>query len=151
LFGKIVGMTDALTPRTSRLIALAKDVSRRCWIPGCDRSDLALLIAIVEDDGGVAATILRPLGLSLQELYKDLPWRAEPAPPSNAIGDAGSDAIERLLRDAVLVKGKLRGHEIGTEHLLIAMVRSPNSAAGKALAKAGITEAVLQERANWLP
>jgi ATP-dependent Clp protease ATP-binding subunit ClpA len=142
-------MADAsLTPRTRRLLALAQDISRRGRTAGCDRSDLAMLIAILEDDGGIAAAILRPLGLSLGKLYDELPWQPGANPPVVRRDDQADDEVARLLRAAAAIRQELGGAAIGSEHFLLAMVRSPDSAAGKALAKAGITERILEESAN---
>jgi ATP-dependent Clp protease ATP-binding subunit ClpA len=142
-------MPHPLTPRTHRLIGLATDISRRYG--ASSQSDLALLIAMMEDRDGIAATILSYLGLQLGSLYKVFPPAAIPA-------DAGSDSapatssttIEHLLDSAAPVATESGMSQIGSEHLLVVMARLPDSPAGQALATAGITEARIRDAADRL-
>ena len=75
------------TDRTQRVIRLARDIVRRSGIRR--GGELAVLIAIVEDNGGVAAAMLRHVKLDLRSLYLALenavtdqttPARAEQEP-----------------------------------------------------------------------
>ena len=58
---------DGLTERTQRVIRLAHDIVRRNR--SREGGDLAVLIAIIEENGGIAAAILRQLKLDLRSLY----------------------------------------------------------------------------------
>src|SRR5688572_67586 len=60
-------MPDELTERTPRVIRLARDIVRRSGIR--EGGELAVLIAILEDKGGVAAAILHQVQLDLRTLY----------------------------------------------------------------------------------
>jgi hypothetical protein len=55
-----------------------------------------------------------------------------------------------LLDAAVPVATEAGMPQVGSEHLLVVMVRRPASAAGRALAAAGITEARIREAADRL-
>jgi ATP-dependent Clp protease ATP-binding subunit ClpA len=139
----------SLTPRTRRLIALASDIAQRYDSP--KQWDLALLIAIMEDRDGIAGRILSYLGLSASALYKLLP--PTPVPPEREDASATlapAATIEQLLDPAVPVATEANMPQIGSEHLLVVMVRRPESAAGRALATGGITEARIREAADRL-
>src|SRR5439155_25337760 len=121
-------MSHALTARTRRLIDLAADIARRCSAPSY--GDLALLIAIVEEDGGIAARVLSNLGLQLQPLYKALSSRSKASAHNGghapSISHTASD-IAQVVSAAVPVAVEMGRSEIGSEHLLLAMVRAPGS------------------------
>jgi ATP-dependent Clp protease ATP-binding subunit ClpA len=142
-------MPHALTPRTQRLIALASDIARRYG--AANQWDLALLVAMMEDRNGIAATILSYLGLHLETLYKLLPAAAMPTEDGNdSAGAMANTVLEKLLDAAAPVATESGMPQIGSEHLLVVMVRLPDSPAGQALAAAGITEAHIRDSAERL-
>ena len=138
----------ALTPRTQRLIGLADDIARRYGAPG--QWDLALLIGMMEDRAGIAATILSYLGLQVQTLYKLLPAAGEEPLEGSAASAAPDAVLPQLLDAAAPVATEAGMSQIGTEHLLIVLARQHDSAAGKALAAAGITETAIRDAAGRL-
>ena len=131
-------MNDPLTKRARRVVNLARDIARRFGITR--GGDLVVLIAILEDNGGVAATVLKEMGLDLRALYAQLPPTPLEAPP-----DSSAEAdIARVVALATVVAAEREAAELGTEHLLFAMVRDTESAACAMLLRFNITYELIQ-------
>ena len=134
-------MLDGFTQRARRVMTLADDITRRCGADPLD--DLPILIAILEEDGGIAASILRELSVELQPLYKELPIPAGAAAASAPTPHAST--VERpIVEQARAIARESGVGEIGTEHLLIALTRAGNTPASDALRRARVSEAKVQ-------
>jgi ATP-dependent Clp protease ATP-binding subunit ClpC len=140
-------MPDHLTQRTRRIMMLANDIALRHGLDGI--SDLVLLIAMIEEGGGVAATILQAFDVELGVLYQHLPKQQtdlhvlDLARPS-----AVSAECQRVLQMADGVAAEYGATQVGTEHLLIGMVRNPETLAAALLAERGVTEDTICQTAS---
>ena len=139
-------MPDHLTQRTRRVVSVANDIALRHGLEGV--TDSVVLIAIIEEGDGVAATLLRAFGVEPGPLYQHLPKvqsdlrivdLARPLPVS-------ADC-QRVLQAAEGVATEYAAAQVGTEHLLIAMVRTADTPAAALLAERGVTEAAIRETA----
>jgi ATP-dependent Clp protease ATP-binding subunit ClpC len=96
-----------------------------------------LLLGLLEEDGGVAGRVLRELGLEIDRV-REMIQRVGSA------GDYESGKIElandtqQVLEFAIDEAHKMGHHYIGTEHLLLGLVRS-EGAAMEVLKKLGVT------------
>lgn len=136
-------MSDELTERTQRVIRLALDIVRRSGIRR--GGELAVLIAIMEDNGGVAAAILREVKLHLRTLYLEL----ERLSAADQTTPAGAELeIEQLVFSATALRALSGAAQVGTEHLLIAIIWKPDCAAARVIAAAGITERTIHAAAG---
>ena len=104
----------------------------------------------MEDRDGIAGRILSYLRLSASALYRMLPTTPVAIEGSETSATAPAATIEHLLDAAVPVAIEAGMAQVGSEHLLVVMVRRPESAAGRALDAAGITEARIREAAARL-
>jgi ATP-dependent Clp protease ATP-binding subunit ClpA len=137
-----VRMPDELTERTQRVIRLARDIVRRSGIRR--GGELAVLIAIMEDNGGVAAAILRQVQLGLRTLYLELEkMMTDRTTPARAEAE-----IEQLVAAATALRGRSGAAQVGTEHLLVAMISKHGCAAARALSAVGITETAIHAAAG---
>ena len=105
-----------------------------------------LLIALFEPAEGLSAVILAEAGITRDAVGEQLSIQPaqNPAKPSGAVPYT-PEAVE-LLRGAV-EEALLLGHNyIGTEHLLLAMYRDPESAAARALTALGADRERIVER-----
>ncbi len=135
-------MPDELTERTQRVIRLAQDIVRRSGIRR--GGELAVLIAIMEDDGGVAAAILHQVKLDLRALYLAL----EKVTTDEATPARAESEIERLVVEATSLRGRSGAAQVGTELLLVAMIWKRGCAAARALSATGITEKAIHAAAG---
>jgi ATP-dependent Clp protease ATP-binding subunit ClpC len=126
---------------------LANDIALRHGLEGI--TDVVVLIAIIEEGGGVAATLLQAFGIEPSYLYQHLPKvqsdlrildLARPLPVSSE--------GQLVLQTAEDVAKEYGAAQVGTEHLLIAMVRTPESRTAALLTERGVTEAALRETAS---
>ena len=97
-----------------------------------------LLLGILRERAGLSARILRDRGLSEHSL-KDAISRAngtgEPGVPTQGLTKHAWQAIEKAASDAARL-----GHSyIGTEHLLLGILRQPDCGGARALAAAGLS------------
>ena len=97
-----------------------------------------LLLGILRERAGLGARILRDRGLSEHSL-KDALSRAngtgEPGVPTQGLTKHAWQAIEKAASDAARL-----GHSyIGTEHLLLGILRQPDCGGARALAAAGLS------------
>ena len=97
-----------------------------------------LLLGILRERAGLGARILRDRGLSEHSL-KDAISRAngtgEPGVPTQGLTKHAWQAIEKAASDAARL-----GHSyIGTEHLLLGILRQPDCGGARALAAAGLS------------
>lgn len=140
-------MGDQFTQRTRRVMALANDIAIRHGLGSV--TDLAVLIAIIEEGNGIAATILGACGVELKPLYQHLPTTQREL----RVGDLTQPLpvsldCQRVLQTAERVAVDYGTMQIGTEHLLVAIVWSVDTAAAKFLAEAGVTESRIRETAS---
>ena len=97
-----------------------------------------LLLGILRERAGLGARILRDRGLSEHSL-KDAISRAngtgEPGVPTQGLTKHAWQAIEKAASDAARL-----GHSyIGTEHLMLGILRQPDCGGARALAAAGLS------------
>lgn len=103
-----------------------------------------ILLGLLRQDDGVAATTLRSFGISLDDTRTKVRGTvgAVPAPGEQTVYTPRSKMVlELALREALRL-----GHDyIGTEHLLLALVREGDGLAAQILRTAGATRARVGE------
>ena len=126
---------EKFTQRARRVLSLAHQEAERAkqGLIGTEH----LLLGLLEEDGGVAGRVLRELGLELERV-REIIQRS---------GVTGHDEISKvelapdtqLVLEYALEEARKMGHHyVGTEHLLLGLVRS-EGAAMEVLKKLGVT------------
>ncbi len=135
-------MFDNFTDRTRRIISLAKDEARRL---GHDYvSTEHLLLGIIKEGSGVAANALENLLQRLNLTYEDIKTMVE------GLASKGSERApkgdlpftpraQNVFKFAVEEADVLGVPFVGTEHLLLALLRESEGIAAQALVRLGIT------------
>jgi ATP-dependent Clp protease ATP-binding subunit ClpB len=135
---------DKLTVKAQEAIAAARDAAMA--MHHAEVRPEHLLVALLEQDGGVVPRILAKLGADARVVRTDLGRAFEKFPRARGAAldiDAGrafKDVWETAGREAETMKDEF----ISTEHLLIALAGS-KSAAGEALTAAGATKQAILE------
>ncbi|MBR1497768.1 MAG: ATP-dependent Clp protease ATP-binding subunit, partial [Oscillospiraceae bacterium] len=96
-----------------------------------------LLLGILREEAGQGARILRKNGLSdglLTELVEKYVGRGEPGTPISGLSPRAKRVIELAIGDA----GRLGHSFVGTEHLLMGILREPDSAAARIITSTGL-------------
>ncbi|MBE6914430.1 MAG: ATP-dependent Clp protease ATP-binding subunit [Ruminococcaceae bacterium] len=96
-----------------------------------------LLLGIVREAGGQGAKVLRENGLTdalLTELVERYVGKGEPDMPPQGLSPRAKRVVELAVGDA----GRLGHNFVGTEHLLMGILREPDSAAARIIASTGV-------------
>jgi ATP-dependent Clp protease ATP-binding subunit ClpA len=120
-------MFERFTERARQVIVLAQDNARghkaKVFGPG------DILIGLLREDEGLAAGVLKELGVTLDKVREGLDTRM------TRMGDDGSLTVvppspqAKIVLDMALREALALGHNyIGTEHLLMGLVRKENLA-----------------------
>ena len=142
---------ERFTQRARRVLSLAQDEAERLQHHQIGTEHL--LLGLMREEGGVAGRVLRDLGLDLRRV-EELVTRL-----SKSEGKSGSSQLDlspgtkKVLELAVDEARRMGHHYIGTEHLLLGLVRQQEGIALDVLRRLGVspeevrrqTSKVLQE------
>jgi len=134
---------ERLTVRAGQAVQAAAEMARRAGNPAVE--DLHLLAALLEQDEGIVAPVLRKAGAdpaAVAAATRDglgrLPKQSEAAP-------SASRELSRILDDADSEARKLGDLYVSTEHLLVALAGRSASSTREILAAAGADQETLRE------
>jgi ATP-dependent Clp protease ATP-binding subunit ClpA len=128
-------MFQQFTDQARRVVALAQDEARRLnhdWI-GTEH----ILLGLIREGDGVAAKALESLGISLdavRQQVEEIIGQGQQAPPGHIpFTPRAKKVLELSLREALQL-----GHNyIGTEHILLGLIREGDGVAAQVLVKLG--------------
>ena len=96
-----------------------------------------LLLGILREDGGQGAAVLKRSGLTdalVTELVENFVGRGTPGAPVQGLSPRAKRVIELAIGDA----GRLGHNFVGTEHLLLGVLREPDSAGARIITSTGL-------------
>src|ERR1039457_7093444 len=128
-------MFERFTDRARRVVVLAQDEARRL-----DHNYIGtehILLGLVQEGEGVAAKALEALGIGLaavRQQVEEVVGRGKEAPGGHIpFTPRAKKVLERSLREALQL-----GHDyIGTEHILLGLIREGEGVAARVLVKLG--------------
>jgi len=135
-------MFERFTDRSRRTLVLAQDEARSLGHEHIGTEHL--LLGLLEEGTGVAARVLTDLGVTLEAARARVP--AAPAGGPATVGappftPRAKSVLEYALREALQF-----GHSyIGTEHLLLGLVREDDGSAARILADLGVPTPTVRE------
>jgi ATP-dependent Clp protease ATP-binding subunit ClpC len=111
-----------------------------------------LLLGLIKEGGGVAIEILQNLDLDLEELKKAIEDTVRSSGGTITVGNIPfTKRAERVLRVATAEAERFKSNVIGTEHLLLAILRDSEGIAAQVLSSFDVSyEGVLEELENIL-
>ncbi|MEZ4587184.1 MAG: Clp protease N-terminal domain-containing protein [Gemmatimonadales bacterium] len=122
------------TNRVARLLELADEEAASRGHP--DKTPEHVLLALLRDAEGIGASVIGRLqGGDLDGLYRQLEGLLAGTDPGRK---AAPPRVSWLLESASAEAVKLRHRVLGSEHLVLALIREPESTAARALADRGI-------------
>ncbi|MGN0874735.1 MAG: ATP-dependent Clp protease ATP-binding subunit [Akkermansia sp.] len=126
------------TPRAQQVLNLAKREAERLHHEYINVEHL--LLGMLRLGQGVAISVMENAGIDLRRLARHL---NEIIQPGNAVGKEGNlphtPRIKRLIVTAGTEARALKHTYVGTEHLLLAMLKDDDGVARRALDEAGLT------------
>jgi ATP-dependent Clp protease ATP-binding subunit ClpC len=138
------GMFQRFTDRARRAVYLAQEEARllRHNYVGTEH----LLLGLLYEGQGVAARALEPLGITVQDVRRqveEIIGRGQQAHPGHIpFTPRAKKTLELSLREALAL-----GHNyVGTEHLLLGLLREGHGVAAQVLAGAGASHDLVRER-----
>ena len=129
-------MWQRFTERARRVILLGQEEAAKMGSRHVGTEHL--LLGLVRENEGVAAQVLQKMGLSHEKVGQEI--EAEVEPGSEAQGGASTltPKAKRTLELAADEARRMRHNYIGTEHLLLALLRDHDSLAATVLRKLGL-------------
>ena len=127
---------ERFTQRARRVLSLAHQEAER--LRHSQISTEHLLLGLIEEDGGIAGRVLRDLGLELERL-RELVERLNGYKVEDTSHIELSSGVQQVLEFAIEEARRMGHHYIGTEHILLGLVRSEEGLAMELLRKVGVT------------
>ena len=131
-------MYEKFTDRARLVMALAAEIASQRGHAQIESDDV--LFGMIREGHGVAGNVLRNIGVDHTRFDADIAPRQsdrEREPPVEYDHDLSSIASQ-LLDNAFQEAKELNHNYVGTEHLLLGLCRTPNSAGSEALDKLDI-------------
>ncbi|MDF2440957.1 MAG: ATP-dependent Clp protease ATP-binding subunit ClpC, partial [Abditibacteriota bacterium] len=129
-------MWQRFTERARRVILLGQEEAGK--MNSAHVGTEHLLLGLVRENEGVAAQVLQKMGVSLnkvrQEIEAEVEPGSDPTPPEPKL----TPKAKRVLELAADEARRMRHNYIGTEHLLLALLREKDGLAAKVLRKLGL-------------
>lgn len=134
---------DKFTERARRVLSLAQEEAQRFQHNYIGTEHL--LLGLVREDEGVAAKVLHDLGVDLQKVrssVEDIIGRGD----RTVLGEIGlTPRAKQVIELAVDEARRMNHHYIGTEHLLLGLIREGEGIAVGVLKSQGVT----LEKVRW--
>ena len=147
---------ERFTQRARRVLSLAHQEAERMRQERIDTEHL--LLGLIQEEGGVAGRVLRELGLEMERV-REMVERLSPQGDYHGGKIDLSAGVQQVLEYAIDEARRMGHHYIGTEHLLLGLIRSEDGQAMNTLRKLGVTpeqirrqtRRVLQESSSATP
>jgi len=138
---------NKMTERTQQALQNAQSLAARLSHQQVDSEHL--LVALLEQENGLAPTILLKAGLELEPLHRKLMQELDRLPKVQTASSGGpgmyvTQRLQTVLANAEQEARRLRDDYLSVEHLLFALLAG-NGAAGSALAAQGLTREKLEQ------
>ncbi len=103
---------------------------------------LHLLVSLLQQKQGVVIPVMKKLGVNSDEVLAKTYKAVESLPQVSGVqGQYISNELKDILNKAIVEAGRLKDEYVSTEHLLLSLVDSKQSAAGKILVDSGVNSA----------
>ncbi len=130
-------MFNRFTERARKVIVYAKEEARRFNHDYIGTEHL--LLGLVREGEGVAAAVLQKLGLDLETIRIEVEKMVQPGPQTQVLGDIPFTPRSKKALELSAEEARALGHNyIGTEHLLLGLVKEGEGMAYRVLLNLGL-------------
>jgi ATP-dependent Clp protease ATP-binding subunit ClpC len=130
-------MFNRFTERARKVIILAKEEARRFNHDYIGTEHI--LLGLLREGEGVAATVLQKMGISLENIRLEIEKLVQPGPTTQIIGDIPFTPRAKKALELAAEEARSLGHNyIGTEHLLLGLIREGEGIASQVLLNLGM-------------
>jgi ATP-dependent Clp protease ATP-binding subunit ClpC len=125
-------MFNRFTERARKVIILAKEEAKRFNHDYIGTEHI--LLGLIREGEGVAATVLEKMGVSLENIRIEIEKLVQPGPATQIIGDLPFTPRAKKALELAAEEARSLGHNyIGTEHLLLGLIREEEGVASQVL------------------
>jgi ATP-dependent Clp protease ATP-binding subunit ClpC len=129
-------MFNRFTERARKVIILAKEEARRFNHDYIGTEHI--LLGLVREGEGVAAAVLQKMNVSLENIRIEVEKLVQPGPTTQIIGDIPFTPRAKKCLELAAEEARSLGHNyIGTEHLLLGLIREGEGIASQVLLNLG--------------
>jgi len=130
-------MFNRFTERARKVIILAKEEARRFNHDYIGTEHI--LLGLIREGEGVAAAVLQKIGVSLENIRLEVEKLVQPGPTTQIIGDIPFTPRAKKALELAAEEARSLGHNyIGTEHLLLGLIREGEGIASQVLLNLGM-------------
>lgn len=129
-------MWQRFTERARRVVLLAQEEAGK--MNSSHVGTEHLLLGLVRENDGVAAQVLQKMGASLQVVRQEIEAKVEPSEEGADSEPKLTPRAKRVLELAADESRRMRHNYIGTEHLLLALLREKDGVGAKVLRRLGL-------------
>ncbi len=130
-------MFNRFTERARKVIVLAKEEARRFNHDYIGTEHL--LLGLIREGEGVAAAVLQKMGMSLESIRLEIEKLVQPGPSTQILGDIPFTPRSKKSLELSAEEARSLGHNyIGTEHLLLGLIREGEGVASQVLLNLGL-------------
>jgi len=127
------------TERVRKVLAMAREEAARLhheWV-GTEH----ILLGLVREGEGVAATVLQNLGVELGDIQQKIEETVKKAKAGRTTGpDLPYTSPAKKVLELAMAEARYLNHQyVGTEHLLLGLIREEHGAAAQVITSSGIT------------
>ncbi|MBC6954823.1 MAG: ATP-dependent Clp protease ATP-binding subunit [Chloroflexi bacterium] len=137
---------ERFTQRARRVLGLAQEEAER--LNHAHIGTEHLLLGLLREEGGVAGRVLRELGLDPRRVEELVVKMKKPESRQRSGNFDLTAGTKRVMELAIDEARRMGHHYIGTEHLLLALVRQPEGTAIEVLRRLGITPEEVRRQTN---
>ncbi len=136
-------MFNRFTERARKVIVYAKEEARRFNHDYIGTEHL--LLGLIREGEGVAAAVLQKLGVDLETIRIEVEKLVQPGPQTQVIGDIPFTPRSKKALELSAEEARALGHNyIGTEHILLGLVKEGEGMAYRVLLNLGLDLAKLR-------
>ncbi len=137
-------MNDKFTERVRKVIYLARDEANRLQHDYIGTEHL--LLGIVREGEGIAARVLQKLDLDLEQIQQGIENVVKSTGGTLTLGEIPLTPRAKRVLELSVEEARLLGHSyIGTEHLLLGLIREGEGVAARVLLELGVDRKRVRE------
>jgi ATP-dependent Clp protease ATP-binding subunit ClpC len=138
-------MFKKFTERARRVIILAREEAERYQHEYLGTEHI--LLGIIKDGGGIAVLVLQRLGVDIRQLKPEIERNLPMSSNTLVIGDIPFTSRAKKVLEHAVEEARSMGHSyIGTEHLLIGLIKEKDGVAYRILSSFGLQYADIKEQ-----
>ncbi|MEK6545030.1 MAG: ATP-dependent Clp protease ATP-binding subunit, partial [Nitrospinota bacterium] len=138
-------MFKKFTERARRVIILAREEAEKYQHEYLGTEHI--LLGIIKDGGGIAILVLQRLGVDIKQLKPEIERNLPHGLNTLVIGDIPFTSRAKKVLEYAVEEAGFMGHSyIGTEHLLIGLIREKNGVAYRILSSFGLQYSDIKEQ-----